>query len=262
MNAYVDESGDAGTCGKGSRWLVFGCVLVRANQQGQVDGAVTDAGRVIKQLKNRPDIHFKKLDHADKRGTLELLTKADWHAIVVASDTTKISDGSYLIRPEFQYNYPLRYAIERISNYAEEHQEPIEKIVIESRRNFDLAAFQEYLGKLKERSEPRISWGYFDPSQIVGKSSSMEPNLCIADGLAHSVFKALEPDPHWGHHEPSYLNLVRDKLWSPKNVDNSSFVLMPTSLREQFLQEYDWLKDVVPPRWIARSSILPQGGAP
>jgi len=69
------------------------------------------------------------------------------------------------------------------------------------------------------------------------KEKTEEPRLCLADGLAHAVFKALEPDPWWKHWELAYIEIVKVRL--------QSVTLMPTSERQTFVGEYAWLKDML-----------------
>ena len=195
-------------------------------------------------LKARSLIHFKDLTHPAKKGILNLLKQADWEGLVVASDTTKPYASSWLTRPEYQYNYALRYVIERITQYAAAIGETIDEIAIEHRRNFDIDGFRAYLTRLRARSDPHFQWGVFDVARVVVKKKAQEPRLCLADGLAHAGFKALEPDRAWGHYETSYLDLVLDKLWQGPNgglLHQHGFVLMPTAQWESFASQYPWL---------------------
>ncbi len=244
MFVYIDESGDEGTGGKGSRWLVFGCVAVKSQDGEQVQQVVDFALKARRQTK-RPCIHFTDLEHASKKGILNILQIGEWKGIVVASDTKMTSAQFHLSKPRIQYTYSLRYAIERISRYAQSMNEKAERIIIEKRRNFDLVAFQNYLNLLKSRKDPYFSWDFVDIGGIEIQDKLNEPKLCLADGLAHSIYKALEPDPWWGHYELSYLEFVRDKLWrSDSGVFDYGLTLMPIRLRGIFTREYSWLQAI------------------
>lgn len=235
MYVYIDESGDEGTSGNGSRWLVFGCVVLPSAMYTQAEAVVNSA--MVSCRPGKQYIHFAGLDHASKKGTLIILKSCDWLGIVVASDTTKIKPGSYLAKPTFQYNYPLRYAIERLTKYAEKLKEPIDKIVIEKRRNFKLDDFKQYLNKLKLKKDPDIRWDFIDIQSIEVQGKFQEPKLCLADALAHALFKALEPDHWWGHYELAYMELIKERL--------HSLTLMPTSEQKIFKEEYSWLQNIL-----------------
>jgi hypothetical protein len=54
-------------------------------------------------------------------------------------------------------------------------------------------------------------------------------------------FKALEPDPYWRHLEPSYLEIIKPRLWKPNGrVKSNGLRLMPDSANALFNSEYPW----------------------
>lgn len=210
-----------------------------------VQQTVDKTTALLRRVKQRPNIHFKKFDHATKRAILRFLSTSNWKGLVLGSDTTKIIDGSALVTPTYQYNYALRYVIERISSYAESCGEKVDEVIIENRRNFKLSDFQAYLRKLHLKSEPRIKWQFCGESRVTVKGKHECSNLCIADGLAHSLFKALEPDC-WGHYESAYLEGVWHKLWRiPEEgcLYGYGLTLIPTKELGTFTEEYDWLNE-------------------
>jgi hypothetical protein len=262
MEAYIDESGDEGTGGRGSRWLVFGCAMASASELPLLASTVDAASAILghRSGRGRRRIHFRRLAHHDKRGVLKFLAIADWLAIIVASDTTSITPGSYLVRPEYQYNYALRYVIERVSQRAEEIREAA-SIYIDSRRNFDLQRFRTYMILLKNRGAPRIRWQYVDPGRIYTATHAQRPNLALADGLAHAGFKALEPDEWWGHNELAYLDEVKGRLWrgpaAANRIHDYGFVLMPTPSGAALLQSIPGCThyENALPRWTSEKTL-------
>ena len=143
MIAYIDESGDEGTDGKGSRWLILGCAMV---SDAALDTARTTVrlACTLAKRSNAKTLHFKDLSHADRRGIISVIASGPWQGVIVASDTTKIQEGSYLHKPTYQFNYAARYVVERISAMASELQEPA-TIYFEIRRNFNLSSFRSYI---------------------------------------------------------------------------------------------------------------------
>jgi hypothetical protein len=246
MKAYIDESGDEGTKGKGTRWLTFGCVLIPGGTHTIGNAMANTASR--KMPVPRP-IHFVKLSHADKRGVLATwanMKVVPWAAILVATDTTDILPGSWLDRSDYHYNYALRATIERASQYACIQDERLE-IIVEDRRNFSVAKFRRYLTLLKSRNEPRIKWSHLDIRDVSVSTRREHKGLCIADGLAHATFKALEPDDNWGHYERGYLDLVKGRLWKgPANnrVLDNGLLTMPWGERRHHRLEYPWMRDL------------------
>jgi len=248
MEAYIDESGDEGTEGRGTRWLVFGCACV-ADAEVERFTQMLHAARMLLGRGHPRDIHCREMRHADRKGILQFLSAPamDWCGTIVATDTTKQLPGSWLRHPAYQYNYALRYGIERVSSRAAELGEQA-TIYIEQRRNFDLADFRFYMTKLKRRGERRIDWAFVDPVRIHVAQRTAQVGLCVADALAHAGFKSLEPDPWWGHFECGYLEIMKGKLWRGPGTSNSihqyGFVLMPAPAWGTLVAEYPWVRDL------------------
>lgn len=247
MEVYIDESGDEGTKGAGTRWLVFGCVMVQYSELVEVVRGVMTCAQIASKAQSAPrPLHFKRLTHADKRGASEIFARSTWDATVIVSDTTKILPESALSRPKIQYNYALRYAMERVSWKAKEVGK-IPMVYIENRRNFDLEDFKGYMRLLRSRKDERFEWDYLDVDRIYVSNRDQKPGLCVADGLAHAAFKAIEPDTWWGHHEMTYFNILQGKLWrgsmaaGHEGIFECGMVFMPTTAWGQFVQEYPWL---------------------
>jgi hypothetical protein len=166
-----------------------------------------------------------------------------WIGVAVASDTTQVRSGSMLRKPSYQYNYALRYALERVSRLAASFSEPVE-VVIEKRRNFDLADFQRYMKLLKSRGDQNFDWNFFSPEDIRVEEKTTCTELCVADALAHGLFRAVEPDRKWKTLEPTYFQALRPKLWSKQGqLLGTGLTMMPKSAFGTFLQEYEWLQE-------------------
>jgi len=242
--AYVDESGDEGTIGHGSRWLVFACILDTTDSFSDSLGSFVElAAKKISRQRQKRLPHFAKLSHADKRGVLELFIQADWDAVVVATDTTIVRDGSALAKPSYQYNYALRYVLERASQRAALAEEEL-TFIIERRRNFDLAGFRDYVRRLRDLDSTRMAWHVVSEDRLLEASCAQIPELCFADGVAHAMFKAIEPDADWKHYELAYAEIVRRHLWRRNGaLLGSGLTFMPTLGTAQFLREYPWVSE-------------------
>jgi hypothetical protein len=243
MLAYIDESGDEGTLGRGSRWLTFGCICVRDSRKTELENLVRES---MQSLKTPRFIHFVRLTHADKKGVLSIWRRSRirFRAIIVASDTTKVDANSWLSRTDYQYNYALRYALERVSKLAKEWREPAQ-VIIEQRRNFNLPEFRKYLRTLRNRRDDHFEWNFLSPNDIRVAKKEVELPLAMADGFAHAAFKALESERGWSHTEPGYLEVCTRKLWrgpvDSEDIQEYGFVLMPTAEQSAYRLEYPWL---------------------
>lgn len=148
-----------------------------------------------------------------------------------------------LRKPIYQYNYALRYLIERVSKYAASKAERA-VVIIEKRRNFDLDEFRRYMNLLRSRNDANFEWRWFSPDDLRVEDKRSCSELCVADALAHGLFKALEPDRKWRNLEPVYFEALQPKLWTGTKHDqlmDNGLVLMPRSDFGTYLQEYNWL---------------------
>lgn len=244
MLAFIDESGDAGTAGRGSRWLVFGCAMVADKDAVRTRAACAHAC-AIATTGRKNWLHFVDMSHDDKHGAIGVLTRPPWEGLIVASDTSEILPGSRLGDPSSQYRYAARYVIERVSARATELDETA-TIVFEHRRSFDFQGLLDYVELLSGRSGSGIDPNRVDRGRISQMAKGSDEILCIADALAYAGFRALEPQRLWKRYERSYLDALVPKLWrGPKGKEDLhswGFVLMPTPLYgTKFVREYPWL---------------------
>ena len=248
MIAYVDDAGDEGTRGSGTRWLVFGCAMVADADVTRVRKTAEVAGILVGRGKPKW-LHFRDLRHDDRLGAIGFLCDSQpWQGIIIATDTTQVRAESVLRQPSYQYNYAARYVVERVSRRAEELGEEA-TIYFEERRNFNLLAFRRYIDLLLARRDSRLNPTCISSARIFQMPKGKDPLLCIADGLEHAGFRALEPHRFWGTHEGAYLNAFLPRIWrgptGEANIHKWGFVLMPTDLwGGQFIREYPWIRDL------------------
>lgn len=245
MRAYIDESGDPGTRGSGSRWLALGCAMLAEGEVPAVESAVLRVRDMIAEgdRKAERNLHFKKLPHDDKVGALNLLAAEPWTGVVVAFDKSEILLGSRLNEPRSLYNYAARFLIERVADYAARVREPAH-IHFERSRVFDLDEFTGYIDHLKGQDDADADLRLISTELIRVIQKGEAPELEIADGVAHAAFRALEPHRKWGHLEPGYMRIVMPKLLRGKThgrIGGNGLVLMPTENLEAFRDEYSWL---------------------
>lgn len=244
MHAYVDESGDPGTNRKGSRWLVFGCVMVAESVLQEVQSGVQDVRNRVSPSIGKP-LHFRDLPHDDKVGALNLMADMPWTGVIVASDTTR----TRIHDPQLLYAATAGYVIERVFAYARELNETA-SITFESSGNLHLEELASLvqLASLAQamltREQSATGANAIPPYQIQEMAKGGTHGLDIADGLAHAAFRALEPNRKWGHFESAYLNILKPRLWrAPTNtsLDGRGLTLMPTEMTGHFREEHPWL---------------------
>jgi hypothetical protein len=243
--AYIDESGDEGTLGNGSRWLVFGCVMVPDTGATTTRAVAQSACIAIGTPSSPKWVHFDDLDHDGRHVCLEIFDEAPWDAVIVASDTTSVRAGSILYKPVIQYRYPAMYTVERISARAVELGEQA-TIYFEHRNAFDLIAFRDYVRRVLSNGSSRLDARVIDPARIHLMPKGNDPILCIADAVAFAGSRVLNGHRKWRRYEPSYFGVVEPRLWrgptGRENVHAWGLVLMPTDQwGGRFAKEYPWI---------------------
>ena len=245
MIAYIDEAGDEGTGGKGSRWLIIGCAMVADSDVDEVRDTVRRACTLAKRGDPK-SLHFRNLNHDDRRGIISIITKGPWLGTIVASDTTKFLSG-YLATPNHQFNNAALYVVERVSAMASSLNEQA-TLYFEERRNFNLDQFRQHIQSLLSRGDPRLDPQWISASRISTMKKGIDECLCIADGLANAGYKALEPHRTWRFNETTYLEGFKPSLWKGPPSDEDLYgwglVLMPTRMFGDFVSEYPWIRDL------------------
>lgn len=244
LTVRVDESGDAGTGGRGTRWLV----LAAAAETGAPGELLSSVEAINVQRGRNADalLHFAQIrSGVAKHAAYIALSQAPFTAIVIASDTRTIRGGRTFGRgnPQFHYRYALRYMLERASQMAWISGRELE-FVIEESSHFDLESFQEYVDLLKARSvggDSRMRWDVIASERIRTASKSEDPLLGVADGVAHAYFLALEPDQRSRIVMPAYGDMLQPRLWrGPTDgpILRSGFTFIPTPETEHYLLEF------------------------
>lgn len=273
LTVRVDESGDAGTGGRGTRWLV----LAAAAETG-APGELLSSVEAIRQclgMSGAAALHFSRIRRAkDQYGAYLALARAPFDAIVVAADSHAIFPDSGLIEPAVHYRFSLRFVLERASQIALENGQMLEFVVEES-GHFELSSFQEYVRRIRASASPsdRIEWDVVDIDLIRTARKDEDLLLGVADGVAHAYFRALEPMPAWGTAMPIYGDMLQPRLWRGPAQDRilgNGLTLLPTKKRDAYLSEMPYLRrwavdqeQVAPLLWHpgAESTNHSEGGA-
>lgn len=206
--AFIDESGDPASGGRGSQWLVIGCAMVSDDHRQLAD-------RTLRELAHRMSpgsaLHFKRLTHEKKRASYSTIAQLPWWGVVAIADTTRPLPRR-LRDPGTLYNDILREVVRRVLWHADETGE-VPHIVIDRRLGrFNLDAFRSYLDGTSREDDAYTNWDRLDLVRLSDAEPEDEPCLCIPDGLAHAVFKKLEPN-EYGDREDTYFNTCAGRLW-------------------------------------------------
>jgi hypothetical protein len=247
--AFVDESGDPGTGGRGSRWLAIACAIVPdAERKTEVEALLQEVAN--RAAGGRP-LHFTRMSHDNKRAAYSRLNTAEWLGIIALSDTTKPLPRR-LLNPSDHYNDVLTEVLRRILWRAQELDEVPDVFIDRREGRFDLNLFKAHLAEINTDEDPYTDWTRLDLERIRTAEPADEWCLCLADGLAHAAHKALEPNS-WAGPELTYLELCRQRLWRRDRsggryglpeaapLIGNGLVLMPAAEVWELIREHRWL---------------------
>lgn len=235
LRVLVDESGDPGTRGKGTRWLVLAGVA-ESGAPGVLELAVEEARAHVRQSV----LHLANVTFG-RRKLRAYLTLADapFEAIVVAADTTAVYPASGLTQPRRQYEYALRLLIERASELAADRGALLE-VVVEQSDHLDLVDFQRQIDQLaaNRRRRGRMRWGAVATERINFAAPSDEPCLGVADAVAFAYRHALEPPQPWDGTAFIFADILQPHLRRggvPPRVYQHGLTLLPTRRAQSIL---------------------------
>jgi len=160
MYAYIDESGDEGTGGKGTKWFVV-TALIASQEEAAVLG---DAYHRIKQRINLDAdkvLHWSELSHPRKKAVVEELANNDFSICSVLADTqhqdivnTNLKLGGRL------YFYTFRRLVERITWYCDDKGYKV-RIYAENKGGIKYGELNGYLNYIQSQPDCEIRKGLY-----------------------------------------------------------------------------------------------------
>lgn len=249
MRAYVDESGDPGI-GAGSRWLVFGAIMVSEAEAANVEEVVRRAlqNTYAGQKLSRDYFHFTDLEHELKQVVILHFKEAPWVGCLLARDTSEVHSIPFSVKALTLYAYMASFVIERASRRAEMLQEQAWIYFEESRylhRN-NIADFRTLVGDLAMRRSIAVNPKWVSLDRIFVMPKGGNPILSIADGLSHAGYRALEPHRVSKKCDMTYYSLLAERLWGANPLHEVSLydhglLLRPKRQIPKFIQQYPWM---------------------
>ena len=230
LEAVIDESGDAGTGGKGTRWLVIALVL----DEGEPGELAALLDRIkAEHAKTKQALHFTEMRNVRRKlDAYQQLAEAPITSIVVAIDTWSIQPDHLYARPRQLYRYGVLLALERASEIAAASSR---KLAV-TMENSPLSDERELRSALQDpslerrRSWPRMKWDAVEAAEIKSATKSEEARIGAADAVAHAYFRALEPEFQDDLTAAMYADLLHPRLWrGPRDdrIGRNGLVFVP-----------------------------------
>ncbi len=244
MYAYIDESGDEGIGGKGTKWFVITALIASQEE-------ATALGYAYHRIKQRIDLdadkvlHWYKLSHPRKKAVVEELVNNDFSVCSVLVDTQHqdIVNTSPKLEGKRLYFYTFRRLVERITWYCNDKGYKV-RLYPENKGGIKYEELNGYLNYIQSQPDCQIRKGCILGVRPIAKTQS---NLVqLADSVCGAVYNAVEYK--YGVIEDSHLLMLKDKLYRREGkVFGYGIKFMPhqSNLIPQLLAgTYKWLNSI------------------
>jgi len=220
--AYIDESGDdglhnarqPGVRGGQSSWLVISACIFRFTRDKE---SVAWRNSILSKIpeKKASDLHFTKLNHAQKVVTSQTISELPMRAINILSNKLTIPAGIYDDKNQL-YFYLTRYLIERISWFCRDYRRSVQdgdgrvQIIFSRRGGMSYLDFRAYLLRLQADNSGtvQIHWPVIDIDGIAALDHKRRAGLQLADAIASAFAAGVEANPH-GNCESRYAEILK-----------------------------------------------------
>lgn len=226
FRVYIDESGDEGFSIKSTAWFVLAAVMTRtATDMASV--SVLDKVRTTLGMKPHAHVHFRDLTHDKRTAYVRTISPGPIRACAVLIHKRSMTQPEvFTANKKMLYPYACRYLLERVSWFCAGHRRQHEgdgsaDTVFAHRRTTSYSGFKDYLDLLKGR-ETSINWGVIKSDQVTARPAPSMMGLQLADAVASSFFKAVEPNAY-GHVETGYVSALRPIMYQHTNKKRLSY---------------------------------------
>ncbi len=243
MYAYIDESGDEGVGGKGTKWFVV-TALIASQEEAAVLGYTYHRIKQRIDLGANKPLHWSELSHPRKKAVVEELANNGFSVCSVLVDTqhqdivnTSLKLGGRL------YFYTFRRLVERITWYCDDKGYKV-RLYPENKAGIKYKELNGYLNYIQSQPDCEIRKGCI--LGVKPKSKSQSNLVQLADCVCGAVYNAVEYK--YGVIEDSYLLMLKDKLYRRgSKVFGYGLKFMPykSKLIPQVLSgTYKWLDSI------------------
>lgn len=244
FHAYIDEAGDEGVGGKGTKWFVI-TALIASQEEATALGYTYHRIKQHINLGSNKVLHWSKLSHPRKKVVVEELANNDFSICSVLVDTQHhdIVNTSPKLKGRRLYFYTFRRLVERITWYCDDKGGKV-RLYPENKAGIKYEELNGYLNYIQSQPDCEIRKGCILGVQPKAKTQS---NLLqLADSVCGAVQNAIEFK--YGVIEESYLLALQGKLYRRGGkVFGYGIKFMPhkTGLIPQLLSgTYKWLNNL------------------
>lgn len=213
---FIDESGEPGirtvreeNQSGASPYMVMGACLARNEDLRELNEVINDITATI----GKP-IHCNKLNHNQKMYVTKRIAKLDvkFFGIISLKSTLGTYRKSIGNSHFLYYNKCSQYLLEKIGLFMKQHEISADELeIVFEDANMDYAALQNFIVRCQESPHNKNVENllHIDAYRMRAVSKNSEPLLCLADVVAHSLYKCVEKnDKNYNTPETTYLNEI------------------------------------------------------
>lgn len=244
MYAYIDEAGDDGIGGKGTKWFVLTAIIATQKES-------TALGYTYQQIKQRINLgvdkplHWSELSHPRKQAVVEELTKSSFSvcSILVDTEHQDIVNTNPKLRGRRLYYYTFRRLVERVTWYCDDKGYKV-RLYPENKAGIKYDELNGYMKYIQRQPDCEIREGCI--LGVKPKAKTQSNLVQLADCVYGATYNALEYQ--YGVIEALYLMMLKDKLYKRDGkVLGYGIKFMPhksSSIPQLLAGTYKWLNDI------------------
>ncbi|MCK4273814.1 MAG: DUF3800 domain-containing protein [Dehalococcoidales bacterium] len=244
MYAYIDEAGDDGIGGKGTKWFVMTAVITNQEEASTL-GYVYQRIRQRIDLKENKPLHWSEFSHLRKKAIIEELINSSFSFCSVLVDTQHpdIVNTSPKLGGRRLYFYTFRRLVERLTWYCDDRGYKV-RLYPENKAGIKYEELKGYLDYIQRQPDCEIRKGCI--LEVQPKAKTQSNLIQLADCVCGALYNAVEHK--YGVIEDAYLLMLKEKLYKHDNkLFGYGLKFMPhkSALIPQILSgTYEWLNKI------------------
>lgn len=209
LYAYIDEAGDEGIGGKGTKWFIVTALIASQAEATALGNAYQQIRQRIGLKPGKP-LHWVELSHARRKAVIHELSKMSFcfSSIVVDTQHPDIVNTRPKLSGRRLYFYAFGQLVERITWYCDDKGCKV-RISPENKGGIKYTELNSYLDYLQSQSDCEIRKGCV--LSVKPKSKTQSNLIQIADCICGALQNAIEHN--YGVIEESHLLAIKDKFY-------------------------------------------------
>lgn len=209
MSAYIDEAGDEGIDGKGTKWFIISALILSQAEASALGETYQRIRQRIKLVPGKP-LHWVELSHARRKAVMNELSKIEFcfSSIVVNTRHQDIVRAIPKLSGRRLYFHAFGQLVERVTWYCNDRDCKV-RIYPENKGGITRAELKGYLDYMQSQPGCEIRKGCI--LSVNPKSKTQSNLIQITDSICGALQNAVEAN--YDVIEESHLLAIKDKFY-------------------------------------------------